>query len=439
MKTANRVSIGTASVIIDVGIISAGAKYAAPIIPFFLIAVFVIRRYYLRTSRQLRTIELECNKTLVRHFTETAAGIEHIRAFCWQDDVRREFHIALELTQRPKYFLYSIQQWLDGVLDFTATVGAVAVVSLALEYSGATSANSMGLALLSLISFTDTVSEWLQPSVRLETAYGSLERIKSYCAQTPKEKWNRDGAPVSPNWPTRGQLDMTALTPHYVSSSGEMTPMRTVTAMVYPGERLGVMGRTGSGKTTIILSILNLLQFTGTVKIDSHEIRTVNPDLLRSKITTITQSGIYLRGSVAYNLFPYDSALLPAGVVVTPQMMEDVLERVGLWALITGRGQLTSAMKDVNLSHGQRRLFSVARAILHHEVTDSKIVLMDEATEGLDEDTAGAITALVNSAFIGCTRVVVTHDESTIRGAETRLTLRGNSVTVARMAPVPDA
>ncbi|KAJ3495411.1 hypothetical protein NLG97_g3417 [Lecanicillium saksenae] len=426
----------TFSVIIDIGIISAGASYAAPVIPCFLGIILLVRQYYLHTSLQLRVLELDTSKMLVRHFTETAAGIEHIRAFRWQEEVIHDCYSSLNLAQRAYYFLFCIQQWLECVLDFSSVTAAVLVVSFALKFSNTASANSMGLAFLSLIGFSDTVSEWIQSSVAMETACGAISRIRSYCDATPAEDYKRDTEPASPDWPVRGQLELNCVSAIYrAQATPQFSQMNNASVIVRPGETLGIAGRTGSGKTTVLLSILNLLQYKGTISIDNREIRTVPPDYLRSRMTIITQGGIHLRGSVKFNLDPFHHTLRPSTCIVTDQMCQDVLQRVGLWHIISSRGHLSSRMKDMNLSHGQRQLFQIARAILHHETTGSKIVLMDEATSSLDDETDDRIAAIIRSAFVGCAKVIVSHRSPTIYGSDAVMALNEGRAEVARHTP----
>lgn len=185
----------------------------------------------------------------------------------------------------------------------------------------------------------------------------------------------------------------------------------------------------------MLLSILSLLKYKGTISIDDREIGTIPPDLLRSRITTITQGGIHLRGSVKFNLDPFDPTQRPSTTIVTNTMYQDALHRVGLWGIISGRGGLTSRMKDMNLSHGQRQLFQLARAILHHQITRSKIVLMDEPTSSLDEDTETQMTAVIDNAFIGCTRVVISHRYLTLDNSDAVMVLNQGRAHVIRHTP----
>lgn len=189
-----------------------------------------------------------------------------------------------------------------------------------------------------------------------------------------------------------------------------------------------------SGKSTVLLSLLNLLDYTGTITIDGREIRSLPPDALRARITTITQSGIQLRGSVRYNLDPFEVSCRPPLYTMTDAMQEDALRCVGLWELIETRGGLDADMKETKLSHGQKQLFQFARAILHKQATGSKVMLMDEGTASLDEDTEKRITVLMKEEFKYCTKVVISHRPETLQSADMIMTLKDGKATVVDRA-----
>lgn len=244
MNLATDTLTGSVSVLIDVAIISAGAKFAATVIPLFVINAIVIQQFYLRTSRQLRALQLDSSKNLVRQLTETANGVEHIRAFGWIESSMQQFYMILDIAQRPGYFFFCIQQWLEGVLDLSTTVTAVGVVSLALVFPGTASANSMGLAFLSLINFSDTVAASIRSSVRLETSIGGVQRLRSFVAKTPEEYTG--GHDVDARWPISGRVEFQNVSARYVSREGRTTtPVYDINATIEPGETLGIVGRTG--------------------------------------------------------------------------------------------------------------------------------------------------------------------------------------------------
>lgn len=190
-----------------------------------------------------------------------------------------------------------------------------------------------------------------------------------------------------------------------------------------------------SGKTTILLSILNLLEYSGTISIDDREIRTIPPDVLRSRLTIVTQGRIHLKASVRFNLDPFGDESRPPDSVVTDEMHMDVLRRVGLWGIVSRRGSLDSPMKMMSFSQGQAQLFQLARAILHHEATGSRILLMDEGTAGLDEETETRIMEVLTAAFDGCTKLFISHRMATLEGSESVMVLDGPHAHVLRHTP----
>lgn len=202
-------------VLIDIGIIAAGASYASPIIPFLIFVIFLLQYFYLRTSRQVRAIELDSSKTLVQQFTETGTGLDHVRAFHWEAEFVAEFHEALTQNQKPFYLLLCIQQWLATVLDFTTAISAITIVSLALSFTKATSSTSMGLALLTLITFSDTMRNFVLHYVAMEVSYASVARIRAFDKNTPKETQEEDVEDLTETWPEAGRVEFRSVSATY--------------------------------------------------------------------------------------------------------------------------------------------------------------------------------------------------------------------------------
>lgn len=209
-------------VLIDIGVIASGTWYAAPIIPCFLLVLYLVQRFYLRTSRQLRAMELDTAKLATRHIVDTAAGIEHIRAMRargWTESFAAEWHAIVDVTQKPLYFLYAIGQWLRSVTDLTAAFCAVAIVGLAVTFKNTASPASMGLALLSLISFSETAALFVRYYVTMEMAFGAVARIRGLAESTPREKNAGGGGggqeEVYEHWPVTGKLELDGVTAVY--------------------------------------------------------------------------------------------------------------------------------------------------------------------------------------------------------------------------------
>lgn len=203
------------NVVLDIGILSSGAKYAAVLVLFFIGALYGIQHYYLRTSRQLRILDLETTAPMLTHFSDTNTGISHIRSLGWQESFERQFIGHLNKSQLPFFYLFIIQQWLTLTLDFTTFVAAVVLVTITTVYPQASSDTSIGLALLNLISFSMTASYFLQSWVHTETSLGGLARIKEFCEQTPQEEDDANATDLPESWPSTGKIDFSGVTASY--------------------------------------------------------------------------------------------------------------------------------------------------------------------------------------------------------------------------------
>lgn len=159
-------------------------------------------------------MELDNSKLITRHVTETAAGLEHIRVLGWKDQFIDEFHEILDVTQKPFYFMYTINQWLRSVIDLTTAVCAVSIVSLALRFTSTASPASMGLALLSLISFSEIAGVFIRFYVTMEIAFGAVARIRSFGKTTPKEH-DAPNPDVPEHWPETGEIILKGVTAIY--------------------------------------------------------------------------------------------------------------------------------------------------------------------------------------------------------------------------------
>lgn len=167
------------------------------------------------------------------------------------------------------------------------------------------------------------------------------------------------------------------------------------------------------------MTLLHLLDQTGSVTIDNVDTSDITRQHLRSRITVIAQDPVELPGSVRYNIIPFDSA----SDIVGDGSIQDMLSQVGLWDHVSAKGGLEADFSTLGLSQGQRQLFCLARAVLHHRVTESKIVLVDEATSSVDIDTDREMQAVMSEAFSSCTVITVAHRLETIRDVDVVLEL----------------
>lgn len=207
-------------VIVDIGIIASGSRYTPAIIPFLFVFFYILQHFYLRTSRQLRHLDLETKSPLYTLFTETSNGIAHIRAFRWSQQYTTHSITLLDQSQKSVYNMYSVQQWIQLVVDLVVMFVAVSVVALALLLRGSpgTTQPGVGLALINLISFSQVSAHYINRWVEIETSLGAIGRVKSFSEKTPLEEEDGLTPELSEqlaNWPTQGRVTFTHMNAKY--------------------------------------------------------------------------------------------------------------------------------------------------------------------------------------------------------------------------------
>jgi ATP-binding cassette subfamily C (CFTR/MRP) protein 1 len=194
----------------SIALISVGSSYMASSIPVAVFALYWIQRFYLRTSRQLRLLDLETKTPLYQHFTETLEGVATIRAFGWQEHFDQIAFKKLNDSQRPYFQLYCIQRWLSLVLGLLVAGLAIILISLALTVPEKSSGGSLGVALTSILSFNMALTILISGWTDAETSLGSVARTESFEKHTPVEQDPLDPLEPGPEWPA-GSVDVTNL------------------------------------------------------------------------------------------------------------------------------------------------------------------------------------------------------------------------------------
>ncbi|EJP69038.1 ABC multidrug transporter, putative [Beauveria bassiana ARSEF 2860] len=381
------------------------ASYATIALPFVLGIVYAIQKYYLRTSRQLRHLDLEAKTPLFVCFKETANGLLHIRTLHWSEAQLQRNLIFVDDSQKPYYQMFCAQRWLVLVLDSTITAVAVIIVGVALNVKNSSSPAAIGLAYLIMINFGTTVAGLIQRFTEMEISLGSISRTRAFVENMPREQEPKHFR-VPDNWPDKGKVEFRNVTAKYNSDS----VLTDVSFVARPGDKVGIIGRSGSGKSSLLLTLLNFLEYSGSIIIDGVNISKVPHQLLRERITTITQTPVVIDDSIRYNLVPWDdNKSFPDSVI------KHTLRQLGLWEHIKSKRGLQASVESAGLSAAHLELLCIARAILHHIQMESKIVLMDEATASLSAASDLEVQRVMKEVFQGCTVFNVAHWDSPLQ------------------------
>ncbi|OQO07558.1 hypothetical protein B0A48_07255 [Cryoendolithus antarcticus] len=380
-----------------------GSKYAAAMMPLLIAAVYVLQKVYLRTSRQMRFMDLEALAPLMTHVQETVAGVATIRAYGWARNFHTKCKTLLDSSQRAFYLMLCIQRWLGLVLDLLTAAVATTVVALAMELRDSASSASIGISLLQILSFNFYLTGLINAWTNLETSLGAVARIKNFEATTKSEHLPEESCEPDQQWPEKGQLTISNLSARY-SPSGEDV-IRDLALSIPAGSKVGICGRSGSGKSSLLLTILRLLDTpTGSITLDGVDLATMPRQTVRSRIAALPQESILIPGTIRANLDPLGSA--------TDAELGSALAKAGILESISIAGGLDSSMSALALSHGQTQLFAVARTLLH----PSKLLVLDEMTSSVDAATEEKVMDIIHEGFKGSTIIAVAHRLPTIVG-----------------------
>lgn len=193
-----------------------GSSYAtAAVIPICIIAVYYVATFYIRTSRQVRLLDIEMKAPLFSHFLETLSGLSSIRAYGWTEEYCRLNRSALDNSQRPFYILFCIQRWLNLVLDLIVAAIAVIVIAIALSLRGSSSLSLLGIALFNIVNFSSTLQSLISEWTGLETSIGAVSRIRSYVREAKTEDLDTEIQSVPSSWPLHGEVEFINMTASY--------------------------------------------------------------------------------------------------------------------------------------------------------------------------------------------------------------------------------
>ncbi|KAK3360588.1 ABC transporter [Lasiosphaeria hispida] len=382
-------------------LIGLGSVYAAVSFPIVLVLLYFIQKTYLRTSRQLRLMDLETKAPLYSLFEESLSGLATIRAFGWQDRLYEKSHKLLDRSQRPFYLLFAVQRWLTLVLDLLVAAIAVLLVVLVVQLRGTVAAGGVGLALLGVIQFSQHVKLLVTFWTTLETHIGSVARLRSFTETTVGEDRPEERDTPPPGWSFGGDIEFRGLEAGYGGTRGHI--LKTISFTIKAGEKIGVCGRTGSGKTSLIMSLFRIADIHGgAIFVDGVDIATIPRREVRRRIVGIPQQPFLLKGSVRLNADPLG--------VASDEAIIEALECVQLIGLVEKNGGLDADVDGLTLSNGQKQLFCFARAMLR----PGKILVLDEATSSVDVRTEEVIQRLLRKRFAGHTIIAVAHRLDTI-------------------------
>lgn len=387
---------------------------------FLIVAIIVCVLYYLvgyfyiNASRELKRIESVTKSPIYQHFSETLSGVATIRAF--GDEIR--FIMSnlekIDENNKPFFYLWVANRWLAFRIDMIGAFiifGSGVFILLNLDNIDAGMA---GIALTYAIAFTEGALWLVRFYSTIEMNMNSVERLKEYM-EVPQEAYSQESLNPPVNWPSEGKIEVKDLSLRYADHLPRV--IKNVSFVVQPQTKVGIVDRTGAGKSTIITALFRFLEpETGTIDIDGIDITSIALKTLRKSIMIIPQDPTLFTGTIKSNLDPYDE--------FNDNQIFEVLQRVNLLSDedINGNASDTESIGSANvnkfvnlknevtegggnLSQGQRQLMCLARALLRNP----KIILLDEATASIDYASDAKIQETIRKVFGRSTVLTIAH------------------------------
>ncbi|XP_047714107.1 ATP-binding cassette sub-family C member 10 isoform X2 [Prionailurus viverrinus] len=384
-------------------VLGSGLPWLLLLLPPLSIIYYRVQRHYRASSRELRRLSSLTLSPLYTHLADTLAGLAVLRAAGATHRFEEENQRLLELNQRCQFAASAAMQWLDIRLQLmgATVVSAIAGIALVQHQQGLANPGLVGLSLSYALSLTGLLSGLVSSFTQTETMLVSVERLEEYSCDLPQEPQGQLPR-LGIGWLTQGSVEFQDVV--LVYRPGLPNALDGVTFRVQPGEKLGIVGRTGSGKSSLLLVLFRLLEpSSGRVLLDGVDTSQLELAELRSQLAVIPQEPFLFSGTVRENL-----------------------EQCHLSEVIMSIGGLDGELGEGgrSLSLGQRQLLCLARALL----TDAKILCIDEATASVDQKTDQLLQQTICKRFADKTVLTIAHRLNTILNSDRVLVLQAGRV-----------
>ncbi|KAG6545599.1 hypothetical protein Mapa_012953 [Marchantia paleacea] len=383
-----------------------------------------IQQVYRRTARELKRLGSLSISPVYQQFTETLNGLATIRAYQQEDRFMEMCAGKLNVTNRAYMLLQSCNRWLSVRLEFMGNLMVFAAALLAVSKKGTLYAGYAGISIDYAMQITASLNMLVRTMTDTENQMNAVERMLEY-----RHRIEHEG-PVTPDqitpakdWPTEGAIEFENLEMRY--RPGLPLVLKGVFISINGGEVVGVVGRTGSGKSSLMLCLFRLVEpASGRIKIDGIDIGKITLKNLRSRLSIIPQEPILFSGTVRTNIDPFSAH--------SDDEIWKVLERSHLKDKVTelpGKLDADVAEYGENFSVGERQLLCLARVLLR----SCKILVMDEATSSVDFETDKLIQGTIRTHLRGTTMLIIAHRINTVIDASRVLVLSQGKVNFMSM------
>ncbi|SCU86832.1 LANO_0C09340g1_1 [Lachancea nothofagi CBS 11611] len=405
-------------------------------VPFLVVVFVAVADHYQSASREIKRLEAIQRSHVFNNFNEVLGGLDTIRAYGSQNRFMKKSDFLVDRMNEAGYVVVALQRWVSIALDMIVTVFALIITLLCVTRQFHISPASVGVLLTYVLQLPGLLNSLMRAMTQGENDMNSAERVIAYATGLPVEADYRKPEKAPPaEWPTEGAVEFEDASLAY--RPGLPVVLKNVNFQIRGNEKIGVCGRTGAGKSTIMSALYRICELqTGRIWIDGIDISTLGLYELRSKLSIIPQDPMLFKGDVRKNLDPFHErsdedlwdALIKCGAIEAEEASKVSLQTHD------NMGSLSSMHKfhlkqeveedGTNYSLGERQLLALARAL----VRQSKILILDEATSSVDYETDAKIQLRIAEAFSNCTILCIAHRLNTILDYDRILVLEQGEV-----------
>ncbi|KAJ3212821.1 hypothetical protein HDU67_003594 [Dinochytrium kinnereticum] len=393
----------------------------------FLWIYYTIARDYMASSRELKRLDSVTRSPIYSMFSETLMGASTIRAYNAEERFRQENLRRLDINHRAYFYLWAGNRWLGVRLSTVAGVVIFISATITVLIRDSIGSGLAAIALIWTLSFSDCLIWLIRVQAGLEMSLNAVERVGEYLVIEQERPAVIEDSRPPWNWPSKGEICVRDLELRY---SPELDPvLRKVSFDIPGGSKVGIVGRTGAGKSSLTLALFRVIEPTnGFITIDGINVCEIGLHDLRSRLTIIPQDPVLFAGTIRSNMDPFCefedaaiwSCLERVHILETMQTTCALEKSEGCSTLLDGEDRsmgptlsLDTAVAEggQNFSQGQRQLLCLARALLR----SFKVAILDEATASVDNETDGRIQETLRGPdFEGVTVLSIAHRLRTV-------------------------
>ncbi|XP_012144503.1 ATP-binding cassette sub-family C member 5 isoform X3 [Megachile rotundata] len=422
----NYIPISVENMVQNIFTCSFAIIFICSILPWFCLLLiivgvtfFYVSKVFRVAMRDFKRMESTSRSPVLSFVTTTIHGLSTIHAFQKEKTFVTKFEELFDLNSLCVYLCQSAMRWSAVRLDGLAVASSSIVSFLVIAFRNQLSPALAGLAMAYATQMTGVFQYTVRLMAETETRFISIERISYYFRTLQNEDIpKKDAVNPANDWPAYGKLEFRKVQLKYRK---ELPPiLDNISFVVKPGEHIGIVGRTGAGKSSLIVALFRLVEISaGKIKIDDIDISKVNLELLRSKLSIIPQDPVLFNGTIRSNLDPFKQ--------YSDSEIWSALEKTKLKEKVkTISGQLDAFVEvgGNNLSVGERQLFCLSRALLRN----AKVLVLDEATAAVDPETETAVQSTIQNEFSNCTTLTIAHRLKTVVSCDRIIVMRNGQI-----------